>query len=429
MRNALAARFFTLGCKLNQSETSQVCRVLAGAGIAVPVEDGVPSRLVFVNTCAVTAKAAAKSRHAVAKAARENPGAVVVAGGCLAEYDPESLARLPGVSYVVGTRQRFRPDWWVGVTDEARVAVGGDDRWTLQPAVSSERSRPLLKIQDGCDHLCTYCVIPRLRGSSRSVPEGEVLEAARELIRAGAREIVLTGVRITAWGQDLPGRPTLALLVRKLADLPGEHRIRLGSLEPWEVSPELLLLVTNHERVCKHLHLSLQHVSPRVLSRMGRPPLGDTLAKICSTVVGQPEIALGADLIVGFPGEDDADFADLVKFLEKAPIAYLHVFAFSPRKATLAAAMTPSVPYPVVRSRVEVLRDISARLRRYFALKNAERVLEVIPERGSGDAKFIPAVSSNYLKVLIPAGLASGGETVRVRASFDLRRGLLGSPA
>ncbi len=427
----LKAVYHTHGCKLNQSETAQISELLAARGIARPTGGDKPRPdLVFINTCAVTRKAAAKSRHTIARMARLYPDAVLVAAGCLAQLDPEMLAQIPGVNYVLGTSDRFKADWWKGKTEGHPIVAVNNNPSQLRPSSTGSslgRTRPLLKIQDGCNHNCTYCIIPRLRGEQRSVPEDEVLSAARHLVKEGGSEIVLTGVRIGAWGSDLQAGTHLADLVRNLTEIPGLLRIRLGSIEPWELNDELINLVIAAEGVCPHLHIPLQHTHPAVLARMGRPPIDGALALLVEARRRRPDIAIGVDIIAGFPGETQVEYDRLVKVLNNLPISYLHPFSFSPRPGTPAERFPKPVPERVVKQRVARLIEIGRRKRTEFAASQTGLSRIVIPEQPNSSG-WIHAVSDNYLRIHIPTGKARPGVPTLVRITHSIPQGLVGIP-
>lgn len=414
------AFFTTLGCKLNQAETAQITEIMDAAGIVDNADpDNLDPRLVFINTCAVTEKAAAKSRHTVSRLAREYPDAVIVAGGCLAQHDPQSLLEIKGVNYVVGTAERFSTDWWVGKKKEPILAVGKNPACADPVSFAGwyERSRPMLKIQDGCDQGCTYCVVPNLRGKSRSVPLDLVLAAMVELLRVGAYEIVLTGVRIGSWGRDLKNGANLIDLVRELTALPGDFRIRLGSVEPWELNIELIDLVISHEKVCPHLHIPLQHTEKEVLAGMGRPEPAGAIQLLMEAKSRCPEMALGVDLIAGFPGETEDIFSSFAGKIRQLPLSYLHAFGFSPRRGTAAFEIPGKFPRSVVRERVGVLNEIREEKMYDFKISQVGRIMAVIPERQRADREWTLAVSENYIRMPVKPGGIRPGRPEKVRFS------------
>ncbi len=408
--------FHTLGCKLNQAETSQIAELWRRAGIAEPVgmEPAAPD-IVFINGCAVTDKAAAKTRHAAARLAREHPQAVVIVGGCAGQSQPEDFSSIAGVAKVIGVKERFYVDWIREIKDLENLPItiegGGDD---FLPAERGRRSRAILKIQDGCDQRCAYCIIPSLRGGCRSLPRERALSAAAGLLADGAQEVVLTGVRIGAWGVDLPGKPLLSELVLELADMPGMGRLRLGSLEPWELNERIIRLVCEHPRVCGHLHIPLQHTHPEVIRRMGRPPLEDALNQMERLKVRENNLGLGGDILVGFPGETDEEFACLIEDLKRLPFTYLHVFRFSPRPGTTASVMSGRVDENAMKRRSRIVLEIAAEKRREFARRQLGRTHPSVPDRPVSTRDWVLAVADNYAKIRIPASGVIPGKVTPV---------------
>ncbi|NQU05532.1 MAG: MiaB/RimO family radical SAM methylthiotransferase [Calditrichaeota bacterium] len=421
--------FTTIGCKLNQAETAQIVEIMRSDGlINEAVFESSDPQIIFVNTCAVTGKAAAKSRHAISKLAREHPEAVVIAAGCLAQYDPESLTDIPGVDYVLGTAERFSTKWWTG-KPESSVIVVGDVGWDFKGVLNpgaSNRSRRLLKIQDGCEHGCTYCIIPKLRGKSRSVPHEHVIASAIELIESGVQEIILTGVRIGSWGQDLNSTFDLTTLLVGLTELPGNFRIRLGSIEPWELSRRLVDQVIHNSKICPHLHIPFQHTDTVMLEKMGRPGLEDALELLLEAKKEYPGLSIGTDLIAGFPGETDSSFERLVLMIKEIPLAYLHAFGFSARPGTLASELPDKIPGSVIKERVAILNRIRAEKKTEFQSANIDKILTVIPENLHPGSLWIHAVSENYLRLkLKPDGIQTG-QMLQVRVVWDDDWGLTG---
>jgi threonylcarbamoyladenosine tRNA methylthiotransferase MtaB len=339
----------TFGCRLNAYESEQVR--------AQAARDGITDAVVF-NTCAVTGEAVRQARQAIRKARRERPGARLVVTGCAAQIDPASFAVMPEVDLVLGNAEKSAPG---ALTSGARVQVA--DIMQLRESPSrpvgglTERARAYVEVQNGCDHRCTFCIIPFGRGNSRSIPAERVVDEVRSLTRAGYAEVVLTGVDLTSWGAELPGAPALgALVARILADVPELPRLRLSSIDAAEIDPELMACLANEPRLCPHLHLSLQSGDDLILKRMKRRhSSADALALIDAVRRARPDTAFGADFIAGFPTETDAAFANTLAFVEAAGLAYLHVFPYSPRPGTPAARMPP-VPGDVVKDRAARLR-------------------------------------------------------------------------
>ena len=341
----------TFGCRLNAYES--------GAIRARAAEDGLHNAVVF-NTCAVTAEAVRQARQAIRKARRERPDARLIVTGCAAQIDPGAFAAMGEVDLVLGNEMKAAPGAYAD-PDGPRVRV--DDifqvRETAHHLVGAlqDRARAYVEVQNGCDHRCTFCVIPYGRGNSRSAPAGEIVEQVRRLAAQGFREVVLTGVDITSWGQDLPGAPTLGQLVGRILRLAPElERLRLSSIDAAEIDPDLMRCLAEQPRLMPHLHLSLQAGDDMILKRMKRRHLrADALRLIDEARAVRPDTAFGADLIAGFPTETDEMFENTLSLVREAGLSYLHVFPFSPRPGTPAARM-PQLERAVVKARAERLR-------------------------------------------------------------------------
>ncbi|MGH6952034.1 MAG: tRNA (N(6)-L-threonylcarbamoyladenosine(37)-C(2))-methylthiotransferase MtaB [Vitreimonas sp.] len=344
----------TLGCRLNAYESEAMRALSAEAGL---------TNAVIVNTCAVTGEAVRQARQTIRRARRERPDAEIIVTGCAAQIDPQSFAAMPEVSRVIGNAEKMRAESFA--RSEARVQVA--DIMAVRETAShlidgfSERTRAYVQVQNGCDHRCTFCVIPYGRGNSRSAPAGEVVEQVRRLVANGAPEIVLTGVDLTSWGGDLPGQPALGSLVaRILRFVPDLPMLRLSSIDAIEMDAQLFDLVTQHERVAPYLHLSLQHGDDLILKRMRRRHSRAQAIELCQRLKSaRPEIALGADLIAGFPTETEEHFANTLSLVDACGLAFVHAFPFSPREGTPAARM-PQVDRRVVKRRAARLREAGA---------------------------------------------------------------------
>ena len=341
----------TFGCRLNAYESGAI----AARAAADKIEDAV----VF-NTCAVTGEAVRQARQAIRKAARERPGARLIVTGCAAQIDPAAFADLPGVDLVLGNAEKSAPGAML------RSGVQVTDIMTLRPAAApagglTERSRAYVEIQNGCDHRCTFCVIPFGRGNSRSTPPEIIIERVRALAEQGYREVVLTGVDLTSWGAVLLDTPVLGdLVARILAETPGLARLRLSSIDAAEIDEALMEVLAYEPRLMPHLHLSLQSGDDLILKRMKRRhSRAQALALIGRVRAARPDTAFGADFIAGFPTETEAAFANTLGFVEEAGLAYLHVFPYSARPGTPAARM-PKVEPAVVKERAARLRAAGA---------------------------------------------------------------------
>ncbi len=351
--------FATLGCRLNAYETEAMRDLARGAGI----EDD----LVVVNTCAVTAEAVRQARQQIRKLRRDNPDARLVVTGCAAQTEPGRFAGMAEVDQVLGNGEKLRPDAWsrLAAGEVARVEVGDimAERRPAAPIVDGlgTRARAYVQVQNGCDHRCTFCVIPYGRGNSRSVPAGTVVEQIARLVGKGFNEVVLTGVDLTSWGADLDGAPRLGDLVadvlRRVPDLP---RLRISSIDSIEVDPRLMEAIATEPRLMPHLHLSLQAGDDLILKRMKRRHLrADAIAFCQAARAARPDIVFGADIIAGFPTETEAMFENSLRLVEECGLTWLHVFPFSPRAGTPAARM-PQVEGAVARERAARLRALGA---------------------------------------------------------------------
>ena len=366
----------THGCRLNAVESQAIAEMAEAAGLGDAV---------VVNTCAVTAEAVRKARRDVRRLRRENPRARVIVTGCAAQIEPEAFAAMPEVDLVLGNEAKARPATWAGLardfgTERVRVDDIASARETAGHLIAGfgTRARAHVQIQNGCDHRCTFCVIPQGRGPARSVPAGVVVEQIARLTEAGHREVVLTGVDLTSWGADLPGRPRLGDLVRRVLRLvPDLPRLRLSSIDSVEADPALMEALGAESRLMPHLHLSLQAGDDLTLKRMLRRHLRDDAIRFCEEARRlRPDLVLGADLIAGFPTETEAMFEGTLRLVEECGLTWLHVFPYSPRPGTPAARMPP-VPGPAIRERAARLRALgAARAAAYAASQvGAERAI------------------------------------------------------
>jgi threonylcarbamoyladenosine tRNA methylthiotransferase MtaB len=345
----------TFGCRLNAYE-SEAIRARAA-------EDGLEDAVVF-NTCAVTGEAVRQARQAIRKARRERPGARLIVTGCAAQIDPAAFAAMPEVDLVLGNAEKAAKGVYsntIGQPTEARVRV--NDIFSVKETAGHlidglrDRARAYVEVQNGCDHRCTFCVIPYGRGNSRSAGAGEVVEQIRRLADQGYKEVVLTGVDITSWGSDLPGQPTLGQLVSRILKLvPELPRLRLSSIDAAEIDADLMRCLATEERLQPHLHLSLQAGDDMILKRMKRRhSRADSLALIAKVRAVRPDTAFGADLIAGFPTETDEMFENTMRLVDEGGLSYLHVFPYSARPGTPAAKMPP-VNGKAIKARAERLR-------------------------------------------------------------------------
>ena len=348
-------RFTTLGCRLNAYETEAMKEMSGAAGL----EDAV-----IVNTCAVTAEAVRKARQEIRRLRRDNPDARVIVTGCAAQTEPETFAKMEEVDAVIGNAEKMRPDTWAALAgDFGTEPVLVDDIMSVTETAEhlidgfGTRSRAYVQVQNGCDHRCTFCIIPYGRGNSRSVPAGVVVEQIKRLVGKGYNEVVLTGVDLTSWGGDLPGTPCLGDLVMRILRLvPDLPRLRISSIDSIEADENLMLAIASEPRLMPHLHLSLQHGADLILKRMKRRHLRDDAIRFCEEALNlRPEMTFGADIIAGFPTETDEHFQDSLRLVEQCHLTWLHVFPYSPRPGTPAARM-PQVDGRAIKARAGQLR-------------------------------------------------------------------------
>jgi threonylcarbamoyladenosine tRNA methylthiotransferase MtaB len=431
------------GCRATQADGAALESLLSGKGLE-PSDDRAAADLVVLNTCTVTSSADEDVRHTIRRVHRENPAARILVTGCYAQRAPEELAAMPGVEWVVGNSHKTQIADLVTLSPapdatpyHGNIHVGdifAQHDFLSAPVedAAGDRTRPNLKIQDGCNNRCSFCIIPFVRGRSRSAPAEQVVEQVRALA-ARYREIVLSGINLGRWGRE-PGSPMrLAGLVRLLlAETPVE-RLRLSSVEPMDFSDDLLGLMAESGRIAKHVHAPLQSGSDRILRRMHRKYRPRHYAdRVLKARRLMPDAAIGADVMVGFPGETDADFEESRAFIESLPFTYLHVFTYSERPGTPAAESAEPVPMPVRKERNRVLRELAADKNLAFRQRMVGQTLSAVTlhERGT-------ALSENYLKLRIDSaaepnrvvacrvtGLAEDGLTARVSGTTTSPGGL-----
>ncbi|HBG07727.1 MAG: tRNA (N(6)-L-threonylcarbamoyladenosine(37)-C(2))-methylthiotransferase MtaB [Geobacteraceae bacterium GWC2_58_44] len=398
----------TLGCKINQFESAAMTEALEQDGYSmVPFSE--TADIYVINSCTVTAKTDAESRRLIRRATRLNPEARVVVTGCYAQMAGDDLLKMPGVNLILGnSEKRDIAGFLRGMRDQDQPKAVVSDI-SLQKSGESaplesfaEHTRAFLQVQNGCDARCAYCIVPFARGASRSVAPQEALDGMASFVSKGFKEIVLTGIHLGGYGLDLAPPTDLLQLLVQVEERALVNRLRIGSVEPTEVSQELVRFIAGSRIVCPHLHLPLQSGSDGVLSRMNR---GYTTALyrgvVDSLLQAVPDICIGTDVIAGFPGETDEEFAETYRFIEGLPLAYLHVFPFSPRPGTPAATMTPQLHSRLVKERAEALRMLSEAKKTAYAAGFVGRELQVLVQKDAGGRK---GLSRNYLPVLIEGG-------------------------
>jgi len=386
----MAVEIVTFGCRLNAYESEVMRGEAERAGLG-ELDGGA----IVVNTCAVTAEAVRQARQAIRKARRDNPAARIIVTGCAAQTEASTFTEMDEVDLVLGNEEKLKahnyralPDFGVNHFEKARVNDIMSVTETAGHMVDAleGRARAFVQVQNGCDHRCTFCIIPFGRGNSRSVPMGAVVDQVKRLVDNGYAEVVLTGVDMTSYGADLPGSPRLGRLVATiLRQVPGLARLRLSSIDSIEADPELLEAIGSERRLMPHLHLSLQHGDDMILKRMKRRHSRDDSIRFCTDVrQSRPDIVFGADIIAGFPTETDAMFQNSLEIIEQCGLTHLHVFPFSPREGTPAARM-PQLARKLVKDRAAMLRQAGARAyERHLAGLAGTRQRVLVERKGLG---------------------------------------------
>ena len=394
-------RIETLGCKVNQVDSWEMARALEARGWRRAGE-GEAADLCIVNTCTVTARSDVQCRQVIRRCVRRDPGARVVVTGCYAEAQARAVGAIPGVAAVLSNRDKPRA---------AEILTGTAAAASPPPAAPPPgRSRGFVRVQDGCDAGCTYCIVPRVRGRPRSVPLERAVAEVEALVRGGTAEVVLTGIHLGAYGADRGEEHGLARLLQRLVEIPGTFRIRLSSVEPREVGPDLVSLVASEEKVCNHLHVPLQSADDRILARMGRPyTVGFYAALVERLRAADPGMALGTDLIAGFPGEGRRAFERAVERIAALPLTHFHVFPFSPRPGTPAASMHGGVDPPEIRERAALLRDLGRSKNLAFARSQVGRAGTAVLVAGRGrGGEGAEVLTANYLRGRLRPGSRPG---------------------
>lgn len=431
------------GCRATQADSAAIESQLAARGLARSA-DATHADVLVINTCTVTASADTQARQTIRALHRVNPAARIVVTGCYAQRAPEELAALDGVSFVVGNSHKplipdlvaqpilavppsathdffpltsLDPDPLSLSRAPAKILTGDifalSDVTVAPASADPDRTRPILKIQDGCNNRCSYCVIPFVRGRSRSLPPERIVEEICRLTESGAKEIVLSGINLGAWGRDLTPRVEFGDLLRRILDETPLPRLRISSIEPMDVTADLIDLVAASPRFCRHFHVPMQSGSDRILAAMHRWYRTEHYARRIELIHERiPDAAIGADVIVGFPGETDDDHLATVALIERLPFTYLHVFSFSQRPGTGAAELiargAPEVPPHIIKQRARELRALSAKKSAAFRASQLGKPLRLLTLRkqGSGpDGPYTEAISDNYLTLRLPGHL------------------------
>ncbi len=381
-------RVVTFGCRLNIYESEVMKDHARKAGL---------NDAIIINTCAVTSEAERQARQAIRRARRENPDAKIIVTGCAAQVNPKGFAEMPEVNQIIGNDLKLKAETWSQPATE-RVVINDimSVKETARHMISGFEShaRAFVQVQNGCDHRCTFCIIPFGRGNSRSVPMGEIAEQLKQLVARGYNEVVLTGVDITSYGPDLPGAPTLGQMLRRvLAMVPELKRVRLSSLDPVEIDDDLWQLIADEPRLLPHLHISMQAGDDMVLKRMKRRHLRDDLLAVCAKARElRPDIVFGADIIAGFPTETDEMFANTLRAVDECDLTFLHVFPYSPRPGTPAARM-PQVNGDVRKDRARQLREAGARqVQKHLATLVGQRLPVLMEKNNKGRTPYFSEV-------------------------------------
>jgi len=415
------------GCRATQADGAAIERQLREQGCAAAAQPGTAD-VVVLNTCTVTASADAQARDAIRKIHAANPATRIIVTGCYAQRAPEEIAALPGVTFVVGNSHKPQipsllhsisatpafPHREDPIPHHSAPVITGDIFATTHVLVSpvlggeGNHTRPTLKIQDGCNARCSFCVIPFVRGRSRSLPVATVLSEIRRLSESGFREIVLSGINLGTYGRDLSPRVEFLDLLRQILDETPVQRLRISSIEPLDVTQDLIDLFAANGRLAPHFHMPLQSASDRILAAMRRWYRAEHYSRRVELIQQVlPHSAIGADVLTGFPGESEEDHAATLRFIEELPFSYLHVFSYSSRPGTKAAALANHVPGDVIKRRARELRSLADQKSAAFRQSQVGRTLQVLTlHRGlNDDAAHTPALSENYLSVMIPAAL------------------------
>ena len=410
-------RFFitTLGCKVNQAESDAISSRLESNGWiknSSPLDTNDDVALCIINTCTVTGKASMQSRQAVRRAIRNFPKATIVVTGCYAQTQPEALSQIPGIHHILGHGDKFELPEIIMQKSFARNDHGPfrsmGRHCRLHAMADGDKTRAVLKIQDGCNAGCTYCIVPKARGKSISMPRKEVLRALLSLKNAGYREVVLSGIHLGSYGLDLAPKTTLTDLLFQIEQEVDIERIRLSSIEPREITDNIIQLVAASDKFCHHFHIPLQSGDSTILKKMARPYDREFFYRLVMKINEQiPDAALGSDVLLGFPGETDELFENTYSFVASLPFAYLHVFPYSPREKTAAAGFDGKLPAGIVKERCRRMRVLGRSLKKKFYEKLVGRSVRVLIENGPlpGTGHY-KGRTDNYVPVFLKAPVA-----------------------
>ena len=428
--NQIKVSISTLGCKSNQYDSSALEDALRDASLSVVPFPG-PADAYIINTCTVTGKTDTQSRQLIRKVRRDYPGAVLIVTGCYAQVSADEVAAIEGVDFIVGNPKKGRIAEFIKKGRQASpIKELGDWQegtpWTLRTLSSAGRTRATLKIQEGCDRSCSYCIIPKARGASRSLALGIVEKEISALVETGYREIVLTGIHLGAYGSDLTEKTSLTTVLELIEKKDFPCRFRVSSLDPDEVTEDLIDLLKSAKRVCNHLHLPLQSGDDSIIKKMHRPYTGSLFAeKVEKLSASVPGIAIGADIIVGFPGEGEKEFMNTFSLISSLPLSYLHIFPFSERRGTPAAAFPGRAEKRVIKERCERLRELDlskrAAFHRSFEGKNECVLVEKVRDKKTG---LLKGHTRNYILSFIDADDSLKGSLASVTLLSSFAEGM-----
>ena len=422
--------FLTLGCKVNQYESEAMQKLFEANGYELAQEIS-EADVIVVNTCTVTAVSSQKSRQIIRRAVGANKNAVLVVVGCYAQSEPDEISKIDGVDVIIGTKDRVRVVELVELAlsnrGEKILQVGNvnDIRDFEELPHTPHRTRAFLKIEDGCNNFCSYCIIPYVRGRVRSRNLESIRAECLELKAAGYKEIVLTGIHIGAYGRDFQSKINLVDAIKTVLDAANPLRLRLGSLESAEMSDELIDLLKSDGRICNHVHLPLQAGSDEILRAMRRPYTTKNFAELTARLVKEiPEISIGTDLIVGFPGETDKHFSETLEFIQAQPFSKIHVFPYSARVGTVAATLPNQIPSQVKKFRAGRALEISRAKSQKFSERLLGKTVEIIAETSTNG--IVDGLTKNYVRVYTPDKNIALGEVIKVKVEKIFKDGVWG---
>lgn len=417
------AAFYTLGCKVNQYETEALTEIFEKDGYAI-VDFEEKADVYVINTCTVTNLSDRKSRQMIRRAKKSNEDSIVVVVGCYAQTAPEEVSKIPGVSLILGTKERSRILDYIHEIKEGRedqINAVNDIMGTryfeqLQVESYKEKTRAFLKIQEGCSQFCSYCIIPYARGPIRSRQPEEVLEEVGKLAAAGFKEVVLTGIHVASYGKDIKNT-SLIDIIRRVHEVEGIERIRLGSIEPTTITEEFVAAARELDKLCPHYHISLQSGCDTTLKRMNRRYTAEEYKKVVDRLrENLGDVAITTDVMVGFPGETDAEFAETLRFLQEIQLYQMHIFKYSPRKGTPAATYSGQVPSEKKDERSNTLISLSSRNTLDFNQQHVGKILLVLFEQDVKEKPgFIEGLTTNYIRVLCEGSTDMNGKILSVR--------------